>query len=849
MSSTERRLESLFERALRLAPPGRAAFLDAECGGDHALRKEVSSLLAFDEWAGSSLGRQVSFDEPGRELSDPDHPESIGPYRTIKKIGSGGVGDVFLALAGGDIPRPVAVKVIRAGIEDDGTIRRFKHECRALALMEHPHIAGVYDSGVVGGAWSGRPYIVMEYVPGQPINTYCDEHGLSINERIALLIAVCDAVQHAHVRGVIHRDLKPSNVLVGLRDNAAVPKVIDFGVAKLLTPAGQDDNLCTRPGQLIGTPMYMSPEQANLTAGSADARSDVYSLGMIAYELLVGASPYGVIGGSLLDLIRAIQDRPPVPPRRIRPRFPRDLQLVLLKALHKARSERYQSVAALADDFRAVIEHRPISARPPTPFYVGLKLACRRPRMAAAAAVLLIGATALVAYEEARVRASGPAFESAVAAALTAATRDTDPNLDVQTLKKILKDTERSLRSEPARLAQVRVICAPKLFRLGEPKESFDLLNDSLAMLSGDSLSIRRARASVHGTLYRLNCLSHQYEDAHRHMQALYDIAKGLPGFDRYQEMGMKLDLASCCQLAHKVNDARRLIEPMLKSWLDEGEELPASLKSGLAMYAVSIMLEAGERERADRIARTCLRDLQRSSTPSVPLAAALATAGGVLWDQGRYGEALPYLKQSYEMYREVCGPGHEAVAYTFNSWAVCLRDIGQTEEADRLLQNLVQHLIWLHGEHDARVSGPLCNLAWTELYSGKLREAKQHFEQVRYLRDGGPLERAEMAEPLVGLARVALAERSNGMANAAAAVDILKRSLPPNHWRIFEAEAVRAACLKAAGNEASAFCTHEIARRGLRESIGVDHPRAIAALRLITDPRPIAPGQATPAG
>ena len=319
----------------------------------------------------------------------------IGRYEILEVLGEGGMGVVYLAQQHEPVKRRVALKVIKPGMDSRRVIARFGAEQQALAVMDHPHVARVYDGGLTA---SGRPYFVMEYVAGVPITEYCDEHRLSIDERLALFLRVCEAVQHAHQKGIIHRDLKPSNILVVAQDKEAMPKVIDFGVARALTRSLTEQTLTSEPGQIIGTPEYMSPEQANIGNQDIDIRSDVYSLGVILYTLLTGFLPFETRlfreGGR--DTIRKIlsEQDPKAPSARLHPgnesavaadcrrtdaralkrKLAGDLDWITLKAIEKNRDRRYATVDALAMDLQRFLQHEPVSVAPPGVLYRARKL-------------------------------------------------------------------------------------------------------------------------------------------------------------------------------------------------------------------------------------------------------------------------------------------------------------------------------------------------------------------------------------------------------------------------------------------------------------------------------------------
>ncbi len=334
----------------------------------------------------------------------------IGPYKLMEQIGQGGMGLVFVAEQQHPVRRKVALKIIKPGMDTRDIIARFEAERQALALMDHPNIAKVLDAGTTD---SGLPYFVMELVKGIPIIDYCDQQQLTARERLDLFLAVCQAVQHAHGKGIIHRDSKPSNILVAPHDGVPVVKVIDFGVAKAIGQQLTDKTIYTRFTQMIGTPLYMSPEQAELNALDVDIRSDVYSLGVLLYELLTGTTPFDRkrFATAAYDEIRRIikEEEPPKPstrlstmgeslskvssqrktePAKLSALVKGDLDWIVMKALEKDRARRYDTASAFAADVRRFLAEEPIEARPPSTWYRFRKLA-RRNKMALTTAALV----------------------------------------------------------------------------------------------------------------------------------------------------------------------------------------------------------------------------------------------------------------------------------------------------------------------------------------------------------------------------------------------------------------------------------------------------------------------------
>jgi serine/threonine protein kinase len=428
--------EAIFFAALeKRTAEERMTYLDAACGDDSNLRQRVERLLAAHPQVGNFLEPSTAAQigaagDPGipprdnspewsstsETMSHPGPGDGIGSviagkYKLLETLGQGGMGAVFMAQQTEPVKRLVALKLIKPGMDSRQILTRFAAERQALALMDHPNIAKVLDAGATD---SGRPYFVMELVKGVPITRFCDERQLSPRERLELFIPVCHAIQHAHQKGVIHRDIKPTNVLVALYDDRPVPKVIDFGVAKAAGSRLTDASLVTGFGAIVGTPEYMSPEQAQLNQLDIDTRSDVYALGVVLYELLTGTTPIDrkrLGQGALLELLRVIREEEPPRPsarlsssetlasiaatRRTEPatltKLVRgELDWIVMKCLEKERSRRYETANALARDLERYLHDDVVEARPPSASY-RLRKFVRKHRVAISTVSAFVG--------------------------------------------------------------------------------------------------------------------------------------------------------------------------------------------------------------------------------------------------------------------------------------------------------------------------------------------------------------------------------------------------------------------------------------------------------------------------
>lgn len=395
------RASEIFLAVCDLDQRERTTVLDAQCGDDAPLRRLIEGMLATEDSA-HALDRSAAA-QYLPQVEDSDPVRQLGPFTILGELGRGGMGVVYEAEQ--EHPqRRVALKLVPAVLASSSVLRRFEHEAHVLGWLNHPGIAQIYEAGVAPSPTGPQPYFAMELVRGLPLTRFAEERGLNLRARLALLEEVCRAVHHAHQKGVVHRDLKPGNILV---DEAGVPKVLDFGIAHAID-ADPESSFATRTGDLLGTASYMSPEQMEADPALLDTRSDVYSLGVLGYELATGRLPLDLNGIPLTEAMRRLRERDPEPPSRVLSSLTGDVDTVLRKALAKEKDARYASAEALADDLAHILAHEPVSARPPSTLYQARKFARRHRALVTASIaifVVLVAATVfsvLAAIDESR---------------------------------------------------------------------------------------------------------------------------------------------------------------------------------------------------------------------------------------------------------------------------------------------------------------------------------------------------------------------------------------------------------------------------------------------------------------
>jgi serine/threonine protein kinase len=657
----------------------------------------------------------------------------VGPYRLLQPIGEGGMGEVWLAEQQQPVRRQVALKVIKAGMDTRQVIARFEAERQALALMDHPGIATVFDGGATS---QGRPYFAMEYVKGEPITTYCDRHRLTTGERVRLFALVCDAVQHAHQKGVIHRDLKPSNILVTIRDDGPVPKIIDFGVAKATAMSLTDRSLFTELGALIGTPAYMSPEQAEMTGLDIDTRTDVYALGVVLYELLTGALPFDrkMLRQAGLDEIRRIirEEEPPKPSTRLTQLGPAstdsaqnrhtevsrlagqlrgDLDWITMRALEKDRTRRYATANALATDLRRHLDDEPVSAGPPSAIYRTRKLV-RRHRAAVAATVALVvalvGVAATLAVQARRIAAQrdiaarerdrAERVSAFLVSLFKAATPDRAKG-DTVTARELLDRGQQRLREELKDQPQIR---AALLHSIGEAYGALGREEAAEAAFT-EALTVRRSATG-------------------RDRADLADTLNGLAG------------------TFYTRGDLQRG-EPLYREALQIRREVlgPAHLKIAQSLANMAnFEFYRGRYADAESLYREAAAMATRVGAPE-EAAVMRASLADTLDRQDRLAEGIAVLEESLRVLMGAFGAEHSRTQYVMNSLAVSLYFAERYPEAEKLQRQILTVRRKMLGNEHFDVALALYNLANSvgaegrrDEADGLMRESIVMFRKVR---------------------------------------------------------------------------------------------------------------------
>jgi serine/threonine protein kinase/tetratricopeptide (TPR) repeat protein len=686
----------------------------------------------------------------------------IGSYRILQPLGEGGMGAVYLAEQLRPVRRRVALKLIKPGMDTQQVLARFEAERQALAMMNHPNIARVFDAGVTA---EGRPFFAMEHVEGVPIDVYCDTHRLDTQERLTLFARVCEGVQHAHHKGVIHRDIKPSNVLVTIQENRPVPKIIDFGVAKAISQRLTEQTMFTQLGALVGTPEFMSPEQAELTSLDVDTRTDVYSLGVLLYLLLVGTLPFDskeLRKASFDEIRRKIREDEPSRPstrvstlseakrgaaqRRTDPgglkrSLTGDLDWITMKALEKDRTRRYGSPNELAADIERHLAHQPVLAGPPSAAY-RMKKFLRRHRTGAAAAAIVLAALVLgilgTSYGLVRARRAETEARQEAATAhqvsefLTELFEVSDPNEGgkgaVTTARELLDSGARTVDED---LADQPVVQARLMLTIGNISQRLGLYEQAERLLETTAETRRALLGPDHpDTLQAINDLGvvhrkqGRYDEAEAATREALEGRRAVLGDDHPDTLVSLNGLGNVLWSQGRFDDAEALYLEALKSRRSTlGPDHPDTLRS---MNDLAVVYDNQRRfDEAEPLYVEALAARRRTLGDDHPDTLRTINNLAILFlKQKRYLEAEPLYIESLETRTQLLGAQHPATARSMSNLARLYHTQGQYAEAEPLFYDALQIQRRALGEAHPDTANTVYNLACLSALQGRLEEA-----------------------------------------------------------------------------------------------------------------------------
>jgi len=754
----------------------------------------------------------------------------IGPYHLLEKIGAGGMGEVWVAEQHKPIHRRVALKLIKAGMDTRQVIARFESERQALAMMDHPAIAKVFDAGETT---DGRPYFVMEYVQGVPITTYCDRNRLTTKERLELFRHVCEGVQHAHQKAIIHRDLKPSNILVAIQDGVAVPKIIDFGVAKATAQSLTERTMYTELGMLIGTPEYMSPEQAEMSGQNVDTRTDIYSLGAILYELLVGALPFDpkdLRRAGFDEIRRKIREEDPPKPstklstmgdasvaraqsRRMEPpalirQIRGDLDWITMKALEKDRTRRYGSPSELAADIDRYLHNQPVVACPPSTLYKAGKFV-RRHRfgvgVASAVAILLVAFSVTTAIQARRIarerdRANQEAEASRrVSDFLTGLFKVSNPSEargNSVTAREILDKGADKIAGE----LQGQPLIQGKLMN------TMGLVYDSLGLYAPAQALLEKALET------RMKALGPGHPDVAGTLGQLGTVIWHRGDFAKAKDF-MQQALA-----------------------INEKQFGPESLPVAGTLHNLGTLdWSWGKYDEARSLLERCLSIREKILGPEhADVAATLNSLGAIAYREGDFKKAGEIWERTLAIREKTLGPDHPYLAQTLNNLAIVYTYSGDPKRAVPLLERVVQIQEKVLGPKHPDLASGLMNLGDALLRSGGVAEAKPYFDRAVSIMEAASPDNPELARFLDRQAEVLLKEKdlkgAQGIYERSLA--LRQKALGPKSPEVAESLSGLAECAFQSGRVPEAESLYERALALVRKPDGSYYPGAYNALK-----------------